>query len=178
MFLPRIDASLHPRLPVAFVGDAMKRSEDELCLAFAERAKEFPQFASWILTRTKFRKHADHVRLLHEEQMNIRPRTFWWRHWWCHIPELSKDRETDIFMVFEIEETKQRFALHIENKKDNGHFAEGQAEAYRIRAQHMANKMEYLSYEDFETILIAPAAFIGKYGAACNFFDTRISYEE
>lgn len=148
------------------VNEAM-RTEDELCLAFAESVKNSPEFTSWVLSRTKFEKYGALVHLLHEEQMSIRPRKFWWRHWWCHIPELKKDRETDIFMVFEVTGSKQRFALHIENKKDNGKFADGQAEAYRIRALHMANKKEYLSYEDFETMLISPLSFRTKNRATC-----------
>lgn len=156
----------------------MGLSEDQLCLAFAERAKVSDEFVSWILSHTKFHKYAGSAILLHEEQMNIRPRKFWWRHWWCHIPELKKDRETDIFMVFEIANNQKRFALHIENKKSNGRFLEGQAEAYRVRAQHMANQAEYLNYEAFETILIAPRSFITKYGASCGFFDSIIPYED
>ena len=153
-------------------------TEDQLCLAFAEQVKESKAFASWLLARTKFSADGASARLLHKEQMNIRPRKFWWRHWWCHIPELKKDRETDIFMVFEIDGSKQRFALHIENKKDNGSFAIGQAEAYKIRAQHMANKSEYLDYVDFETILVAPLSFKDRYPAPCELFDRFISYEE
>src|SRR4030088_2688794 len=113
----------------------MNVTEDELCLAFSERAKESREFFAWVLSRTKFSNYAACVRLLHNEQMDIRPRKFWWRHWWCNIPGLKKGGETDIFMVFEISDSKQRFALHIENKKDNGRFGEGQVEAYRIRAQ-------------------------------------------
>lgn len=81
-------------------------------------------------------------------------------------------------MVFEIANNQKRFALHIENKKSNGRFLEGQAEAYRVRAQHMANQAEYLNYEAFETILIAPRSFITKYGASCGFFDSIIPYED
>ena len=81
-------------------------------------------------------------------------------------------------MVFEIAESKRRFALHIENKKDKGSFAEGQAEAYRIRAQYMMNKEEYLSYEDFATILVCPESFRERYRIKCDLFDAFISYEE
>ena len=81
-------------------------------------------------------------------------------------------------MVFEIDESKKRFALHIENKKNSGSFAIGQADAYRIRAQHMANKREYLNYEDFTTVLISPLAFRIKYQRACDLFDCHVSYED
>jgi hypothetical protein len=141
----------------------MKLSEDQLCLAFAEQVKNSAKFAQWILGRTKFERYQESAQLLHEEQMRIRPRKFWWRHWWCHVPELAKDRETDIFMVFEVVKTKYRFALHIENKKSLGKFLEGQAEGYNVRAIHMKNRPEYLSYQEFETILISPRSFRERY---------------
>ncbi len=155
----------------------MKKTEDDLCLLFAEHAKNSWEFLSWVLSQTKFRERLPHVRLLHEEQMNIRPRKFWWRHWWCHVPELKKDRETDIFMVFEDVESNYRFALHIENKTYGYRFSDGQAEGYSVRAQHMANKKEYLSYNDFETVLISPSAFREKYKPKCDLFDVYISHE-
>jgi hypothetical protein len=155
----------------------MKPTEDQLCHAFAEQVKESPDFARWVLKYTKFAKLGSNIRLLHEEQMNIRPRKAWWRHWWCRIPELKKDRETDIFMVFEIAGSKRRFALHIENKKGNGSFAEGQAEAYRVRALHMMQKREYLNYEDFATVLLCPESFKERYPTKCDLFDACISYE-
>jgi hypothetical protein len=156
----------------------VKLTEDELCLAFAEAAKNSEAFPRWMLSRTKFAGYASAARLLHEEQLSIRPRKFWWRHWWCHIPELAKDRETDIFMVFEIAGSEQRFALHIENKMDNGRFAPGQAEAYRPRAVHMANKPEYLGYQDYQVVLLAPVSFMRNYPGSCTHFDACFSYED
>lgn len=47
----------------------MGLSEDQLCLAFAERAKVSDEFVSWILSHTKFHKYAGSAVLLHEEQM-------------------------------------------------------------------------------------------------------------
>jgi hypothetical protein len=153
--------------------------EDDLCLAFANKISASPEFTAWVLSHTKFGEFGSRVRVLHNEQASIRPRKFWWRHWWCTIPELAEQRETDIFVVFEIVDTKQqRFALHIENKKGNGRFAEGQAEAYLFRAQHMMNRAEYLSYSDFATILIAPLVFRHSNAAKCALFDCHLTYED
>jgi hypothetical protein len=134
----------------------MGKKEDDLNLAFASKIKESPEFASWVLSHTKFCEHGSHVRLLDEEQASIRPRKFWWKHWWCNMPEVNKEEKQTFFIVFEITDNKQRFALHIENKKGNGKFAEGQAESYEVRARHMMNQTKYLNYTDFETILISP----------------------
>jgi hypothetical protein len=156
----------------------MKLTEDQLCEAFAEGVKEIPEFSIWLLEKTKFAPFARGCRLLHREQMAIRPRKRWWRHWWCHVPELEKDRETDIFMVFEITCGANRFALHIENKRDNYRFNEGQAAAYAPRAKHMMGKAEFLSHSDFSTILLAPRCFKARFELDCALFDVFIAYEE
>jgi hypothetical protein len=80
-------------------------------------------------------------------------------------------------MVFDNEETNRRFALHFENKTDGYRFSDGQAKAYSVRARHMANQKKYLSYEDFETVLIAPNSFREKHRSKCDLFDVYISYE-
>jgi hypothetical protein len=142
------------------------------CLA--EQVKENSTFAIWLLQKTKFASFAESTRLLHEEQLSIRPR----KQWWCHVPELQKDRETDIFMVFEKLSDRARFALHIENKRDNYRFSEGQAAAYTPRAIHMANKVAYLNYTDFATILLAPRDFRERFTSDCALFEVFIAYEE
>ncbi len=156
----------------------MKLTEDQLCEAFAEGVKEIPDFSAWLLQRTKFAPLAKSCRLLHREQMAIRPRKRWWRHWWCRVPELQKDRETDIFMVFETVSDRARFALHIENKRDNYQFNEGQAAAYAPRARHMLGKPQFLNYTDFSTILLAPLGFKVRFEDDCALFDVFVAYEE
>jgi len=158
----------------------MKPNEDQLCSAFAEMLRRSSTFASFILGRTKFASYATNARLLHEEQMSIRPRKHSWRHWWCHVPELRKDRETDIFAVFEVEVANSlfRFALHIENKRNVSRFTEGQAQAYEPRAKHMLGRADYLSYRDYETMLIAPIAFRKRFPSDCDCFSSFIAYEE
>lgn len=156
----------------------MNLSEDALCEIFADAVRDRGDFRLWLLSKTKFSSEASDCKLLHEEQMSIRPRRRWWRHWWCHVPELKKDRETDIFMVFEVASSQRRFALHIENKKDNYKFNDGQAFAYAPRAQHMLNDPRFLSHCDFQTILLAPTSFQARYEADAALFDIFISYEE
>lgn len=152
------------------------KNESDLDLAFASKIEEFPEFRSWVLRRTKFRGYSSCIRLLHEEQgLN---RAAWWKHWWCKIPELGEERETDIFLVFEIIDSTKRFALHVENKKGNGIFSKGQAEGYAPKARCMMNKEKYLSYSDFETVLISPSTFRENNRGKCDLFDVFISYED
>ena len=154
-------------------------NEDQLCRLFANRMKDAPVFASWVLSHTKFAERGSGAKLLHDEQVWRRPNVNpdnWWRHWWCRLP-WGEERETDIFVVFELSESKKRFALHIENKKDSK-FSPGQAEGYRPRARHMMGKEKWLNYTDFETLLIAPLAFKKINKAKCDLFDSYLSYED
>lgn len=152
-------------------------SEDALCDAFADKLIESANFKNWLLDQTKFAPFASQAKLLHEEQA-MRPAKRWWRHWWCKVPELAADSETDIFLVFQVADGGHRFALHIENKLAKSTFTNFQAEAYDFRARHMMNKPKYLSYSDFETILIAPLSFRDLYRSKSDLFDRYISHED
>jgi hypothetical protein len=157
---------------------AMKQSEDALCRLLANRVRNSVEFREWLLGWTKF--HGRSVRLLDEEQKVGRPKVNsdnWWRHWWRKIPELSQERETDIFLVFEDLSDGLRFALHIENKQD-AKFAPGQAEDYEPRARWMMGLPRYLNYRDFQTMLIAPASFRQMNQQKADLFHCYVSYED
>jgi hypothetical protein len=42
----------------------MELSEEALCLAFAEKVKESPQFRLWLLNKTKFATHGPNTKSL------------------------------------------------------------------------------------------------------------------
>jgi hypothetical protein len=152
------------------------QGEDKLSHLFSENVRNSEQFRVWILRQTKFSAYADVARLLSEEEFLIRPRRFWWRHWWCaNIPGCG-EKETDIFLVFDTPE-KLRFALHIENKMTNSKFTPMQAECYRARGIHMANKHEFLNYSEFETIIISPWSFRIANKNGCLLFDRHVPHE-
>lgn len=150
--------------------------EDDLCAAFADALVDNPDFRLWILDRTPFAGVAQQARLLDGEQMAIRPRKRWWRHWWCHVPALTHQRETDIFCVFEAGD--MRFALHIENKLGAGAFLPGQAEGYRPRADYMSGQARFLNYGKSATLLLAPKAFVARCPADCALFDGVLFHED
>ena len=81
-------------------------------------------------------------------------------------------------MVFEVTASGKRFALHVENKRDNYKFNPGQAAAYAPRARHMLNRAEYLSHSDFQTVLLAPVSLRDRHAAESALFDIFVSYEE
>lgn len=151
-------------------------SEGQLDQALADKVQNSSEFRLWLLGRTKFRDRAIDAVLLDEEQGRNRP--VWWKHWWCRVPDLNEERETDVFLVFEDGQSNDRFALHIENKKGNGKFLDGQPEGYAARANFMMNQEKYLSYSDWETILIAPQSFYEANELKCDHFDVFICYED
>ena len=157
----------------------MSLNEDLLCRAFAEKIRHSAEFLAWVLGQTKFSAHQSNARLLYEAQVRSRPRVQpnnWWRHWWCKIPGSGKEGETDIFLAFEDVDTKMRFVLHIENKKDS-EFLDGQPEGYETRARLKINDPRWLNYVDFETVLIAPIAYRATRRPSCDVFERFISYE-
>jgi hypothetical protein len=133
------------------------------------------------LGHSKFDEYRSRVRLLHTEQAIIRPKKHpdnWWRHWWFNYSQSDISRETDIFLVFEIVDSGKRFALLIGNKKGNGRFKPGQAEAYKPRGASRLNDRSYLNYSDFETVLIAPTSVRLREREKLNLFGRYIAFED
>jgi hypothetical protein len=94
-------------------------TEKQLDAAFALKAEESPQFATWAVSKTQFGSVGP-VRLMSQELVAARNLKYWWRHVWCQA--IDGGKETDIFLPFEVSASKQRFALHIENKRINSDF--------------------------------------------------------
>lgn len=154
--------------------------EDQLNLAFAEMIAESAEFRRWVIEKTKFAGAGTSSKLLREEQAAARSAKYWWRHWWCFVPEVGAESETDIFLAFEESNSKKRFALHFENKIENSTFQPNQAESYDCRARHMLTntKSATLRCTEFDTILIAPASFHAAYEGQCAHFGCFIAHEE
>ncbi len=154
----------------------MTIKEVELDHAFAEKLAESTEFQRWLLIGGRFARHAGRARLLSEAQAEARASAnHWWKHWWCKLPDGSEN-ETDIFLVFEIEDG--RFAIHIENKPPHGKLGLKQAVDYRRRAAFKANSKAWLDYSDFEVVLLAPSAFITRNAECVSQFDRPITYQD
>ena len=148
-------------------------AESDFDQAFADTLTTSTEFRRWLLSGSRF---ADTARLLIEEQRKARKARQWWKHWWGYMSD-GTSSETDVFAVFEIEPGR-RFALHVEDKPPHGKLEMRQAADYRRRAVHWAHKDRFLCYDDFETILMAPAAFIRDNAACAQQFDRCLSYED
>jgi hypothetical protein len=99
--------------------------------------RDSKEFCNWVLGKTKFAEVAEEMRLLHKEQLELRPRMFWWRDWWCQLPAPKKGRQIDIFAVFELGASEKcNVALLIENKRNVGKWTdEEQATDYKVVAR-------------------------------------------
>jgi hypothetical protein len=131
--------------------------------AFAAHVRQSPEFAIWLLGRTKFAAAEAALDLAEP-----------WQFRWYRSPETGLESETDIFLRFEPPEGSA-FALHIENKVANGSFRKGQAATYRTRA---ADQRQRWRYDDFCVVLIAPLSFRDRFPSECAKFDAFISHEE
>jgi hypothetical protein len=152
----------------------MRVAEVELDHAFAE-SLDVVGFLPWLLAGGRFSRYAESAVLLREEQSRARKALHWWKHWWCRLPD-GTESETDVFLVFEAADGL-RFALHIENKPTDGILKLEQASRYRRRAALKANDPKWLSYIDFETIILAPRSFLEGHEECVAQFDRAMSYE-
>ena len=157
----------------------MSLTEYELDVAFAREVSSSTEFYIWLLKQTKFASVADSAILLDQEQALAKPKKKpenWWRHWWCRLDDDSES-ETDIFLVFGLPGSDKRIALHIEDKPPHGKFTPNQYINYNRRAEFMMNKLQYMNYQEFATILLAPACFINENQDQVSHFDCLILYE-
>jgi hypothetical protein len=144
---------------------------DNLDAIFASRLVESHEFRSWFLSRTKFARLWPLATLLHEEQKEARGQGPWWRNWRSEGAPASK-----MLFVFKVEHTRLRFALHVESLTRHDELVVCEGGTYRTIAQAMMNQEAFLSYMDFETVLLAPQAIIVGDARTLN-FDRRIPFE-
>ena len=65
-----------------------------------------------------------------------------------------------------------------ENKLASGHFTEYQADVYAARARYWVHKPLYGNYDDWDTLLLAPASFCERYAVEAKKFGSFVSHEE
>lgn len=151
----------------------MATAISELDEIFASKLAESHEFRSWFLSRTKFARLWPLARLLQTEQRDAQGDEPWWSNW----RSASNDRlATKMLFIFEIEQTKLRFALHVENVAEGEHLVASEKGSYRTLAQAMMNQECFLNYMDYETVLLAPQALIVGDARTLN-FDRRIPFE-
>lgn len=140
-------------------------SEKELDQAFAVGLREDPGLLTWLVNQTKFAGCDFDIVLIRSD------------HPWYRSKLTGKDSETDILVVLKNRATGGVFALHVENKLVGGKFEPNQPETYKSRAQDWIGVKKFGAYSDYETILIAPAAFVERNAQGASHFDRRIHHE-
>jgi len=145
---------------------AGRRRESILNLAFANKIKSSPEFAHWLLGKTKFKGSDASVILARGD----------WP--WYQSKSTGVQSETDILIVFQQQAPPERFALHIENKQLKDKFRPNQPELYHIRAKDWLGLPKWGGYKDYEVLLIAPLEFYHRNQDKCDTFHRYIAYEE
>lgn len=151
-------------------------TEKQLDLALAEKLEQLPEFLQWLLARTKFGSR---------EATFERCRTDnpWGKHPFIEeIRETNRtlasvrESETDLLLLLKAADG-ETLAVHIENKLDTGRFTKDQAEMYEQRAKHWIGNPKYGGYTDFDTMLIAPKAFLELHRDQTQRFGCFVSHE-
>lgn len=152
-------------------------SEKQLDAALEHAFKSDPEFARWFISKTRF---ADRSATYHWSRSD---------HPWGRVAyvvadpktgaEVSsiKECETDVLVVFKANDG-EHIALHVENKLGTGRFTAHQPELYAVRAKQWQGDPKYGSYTDFDTVLLAPRAFIQGNADQARHFGCVISHEE
>ncbi|MCG5079081.1 hypothetical protein [Paraburkholderia tagetis] len=157
--------------------DMAKSNEKRLDKCIEQAFQSNPEFTTWFLSRTGFANDAGVYRWSRSDNP------------WSTHPQETIDpatgepvvkyvqSETDILVVFS-RPNSGPFALHIENKLENGSFTSGQPERYKSRVTYWLNNPKYGAYVDFETVLIAPHVFFEKHRIDGEKFDRYVSHED
>lgn len=155
----------------------MRRSEKELDIALATALKEKPELIAWLLSRTKF---AGKNLRFHSCRSNY----IWGSHPFTAMnPDTgeqensTRQSETDVLLLL-VDGDDKIFAIHIENKLGAGAFTKLQPEMYEQRARHWIGNPKYDSYQEFDTVLLAPSAFRDRHENQVKHFGCFISHEE
>ncbi len=111
-------------------------------------------FQSWFLARTKFRPLWPLARLLHDEQQASRGQESWWGGW------SPGGGLADMLLVFEVETTQLRFALHTAIATGASDLDAAETGPARIVSRSMTNPDSFPTYADSETVLLAPQELI------------------
>lgn len=171
LLLSRYAEATAERLP-----DCSLFSEKQLDKILDNEFRSNPSFVDWFLAKSKFAAQGF---------------TFLWSrsdHPWAKslltLPgdstgpgkTIEREGETDILVVFE-NESGVRVAVHIENKKPGGKFLPFQADGYKARAAQWVGKQEYCAHVDWESVLVAPIAFLNSNRTEANKFDRCVPYE-
>ncbi len=143
----------------------MSADEKQLDRLFETAFRSSAEFRCWILSQTKFAGRNLTLVLLRAD------------HPWYQSRTTGRQSETDILAVLEDTSDGRRIALHFENKTWTGKFGPDQPALYRERARDWLGLAKYGSYSDFETVLIAPRAFLDRNREGAAKFDRCISYE-
>ena len=142
------------------------KSELELDHLFWNAISTDQAFRLWFLLRTKFAGKALDLDLVIDEK---------WHQRWYRDPVTKMESEGDILLIFKDAVTKDRYAIHIENKPAHGAWRPFQPENYRKRA---VDRMSKWRYRDYQLVLIAPLSLIERSSSEVTYFDLTISYEE
>ena len=151
--------------------------EAKLDAALAEALFGQPDFASWLLGRTRFRGEVADCVFCRSDNPWSSVRFEMPNPVSGELESLSKECETDVLAVYQTADSR-RLALHIENKLAGGSFTPHQPRLYRERLQQWKNRPKLGQYSDATSVLVAPEEFFNRHRAQATEFESYVSHEE
>jgi hypothetical protein len=155
----------------------MRPSEKELDLALANELASSTEFLRWFLSHTKFASRSAAF-------VSCRSNSPWGTHPFPikdpssgSTVETMRQSETDVLLIVQALDG-EILGVHVENKIGTGKFTANQPEMYSHRAKHWIGNAHYGGYKDFDTLLLAPAAFLEQCTDQSKYFGGAISHEE
>ena len=146
--------------------------------ALAEALVEQSHFRNWFLSKTRF-ACSECECVLTRSDNPWTTSTFDFANAETGVVErITRQGETDVLAVFQLGEGRDCFALHVENKLAHSRFTKYQPEGYAARAAKWVGNPRYGTYQEWQTVLVAPASFRRRYLAQVEQFGASISHEE
>jgi hypothetical protein len=152
-------------------------SEKQLDRALHEALESSPSFREWFIGQLKSGGGYSSLVLCRSNHPWGKVRLILPNEQTGALEPIDREGETDVLAVFE-HPSGARLGVHIENKLASGAFTQYQPEVCSARAEHWVGSKKYGSYHQWETVLLAPSAFIARYAADSRKFITRISHEQ
>lgn len=145
--------------------------------ALAQALLERPEFAKWLLGRTRFGGEIAECVFCRSDNPWSTVRLEMSNPTSGELEVLSKQCETDVLAVYETKDGR-RLALHIENKLAKSSFTHLQPDLYKQRLQQWRNRPKLGQYSDATSVLVAPEAFVAQHKTQVQMFEAYVSHED
>jgi hypothetical protein len=151
-------------------------SEKDLDRALHEALETNARFREWFVAQLRFGRGYTKLVLCRSNHPWGKVRLILPNKQTGALEPVDREGETDVLAVFE-HPSGDRLGVHVENKLSSGVFTLYQPEVCAARAERWIGLKEYGAYHRWETVLLAPNAFIDRNGTESRKFISCVPHE-